>query len=317
MKLLGIVIVTWNSEDVIDRCLNALKNEPNAQIVVIDNASADQTAERAKSHPGIQVVRNEANLGFAGGVNQGVRLLETPYVLILNPDCEVQSDLAAMIEAARDGAAGGILLGADGQPQRGFQFRRFPTPAALAFEALGLNRLWKTNPVNVRYRCLDVAIEEEISVDQPPGAFFLFRRDAFETIGGFNLSYWPVWFEDVDFCRRLVNAGYTIRFTPFALARHQGAASISKIRWSSKELAWYGSLLRYATQHYGWLSRRLVGLAVAAASVPRSLTGIQFRRQSAHTLGVYARVLLLALKVVVYGRVDVRHSDDLDILDDA
>jgi GT2 family glycosyltransferase len=112
----------------------------------------------------------------------------------------------------------------------------------------------------------------------------------------------------VDFCLRLVRSGFRIRFTPRAIARHRGAASISKIRWSSKELAWYGSLLRYAARQFGWLSRRLVGLAVAAASVPRALTGILFRHQSASTLGVYARVVYLAVGVIVRGREDVRRT---------
>jgi GT2 family glycosyltransferase len=153
-----------------------------------------------------------------------------------------------------------------------------------------------------------MSIDIETVVDQPAGAFLCFRREAFETVGGFNESFWPVWFEDVDFCLRLSQFGYTLRFTPLASARHAGAQSIRKILWSSKELAWYGSLLRYATLQFGWLSRRLVGLAVAAASVPRSLSGILFRHQSVRTLGVYARVLSLALGVVVTGRVDERRN---------
>jgi len=308
MKSLGVVIVTWNSEDQIATCLDALLRQHQGPILVVDNASTDQTLERVPRHARISVEACAENLGFAGGVNRGVRLLSTDYILVLNPDCHIQSGLDALVDAARDGASGGILFDDSNQPQLGFQFRRFPTPAALIFEVLGLNRLWPANPINRRYRCLDFPIDQEVEVEQPPGAFLCFRRDAFETIQGFEESYWPIWFEDVDFCLRLVRSGFRIRFTPRAIARHRGAASISKIRWSSKELAWYGSLLRYAARQFGWLSRRLVGLAVAAASVPRALTGILFRHQSASTLGVYARVVYLAVGVIVRGREDVRRT---------
>lgn len=305
---LGAVVVTWNSAEQIAACVEALLRNFDGPIVVVDNASQDNTAQAVPGHDRVRLLSLEENLGFAGGVNRGVRELQTGFVLILNPDCVVEGGLAAMVHAARDGAAGGLLLDEAGQAQRGFVFRSFPTALALMLEVLGINRLIPGNPVNRHYRCLERPLNLDQEVDQPAGAFLCFRRDAFETVGGLNESYWPVWFEDVEFCQSLVRSGFRIRFTPEAVARHQGAGSIRKIRWSSKELAWYGSLLRYATRQYGWLSRRLVGLAVAAASIPRALTGILFRHQSASTLGVYARVVYLAIGVIVFGREDVRRS---------
>lgn len=305
---LGAVVVTWNSVEQIGACVEALLRNFEGPIVVVDNASQDGTVGAIPRSERVQVLALDENLGFAGGVNRGVRALDTGFVLVLNPDCLVEGGLKDLEHAARDGAAGGLLLDERGEGQRGFVFRRIPTTAALILEVLGINRLWPRNPVNRRYRCLDVPLDREQEVEQPAGAFLCFRRDAFETVGGFEESYWPVWFEDVEFCQSLLRSGFRIRFTPKALARHQGAGSIRKIRWSSKELAWYGSLLRYATRQYGWLSRRLVGLAVAAASVPRALTGILFRHQSASALGVYARVVYLAIGVIVFGREDVRRS---------
>lgn len=307
MKL-GAVVVTWNSAELIGPCVEALLRAFPGPVVVVDNASEDQTAGAVPQGERVRVLAMEENLGFAGGVNRGVRALDTDFVLVLNPDCTVQGGLDALVDAARDGAAGGLLLDEEGRVQRGFVFRRFPTPLALSLEVLGINRLWPSNPVNRNYRCLDEPLDREQEVEQPAGAFLCFRRDAFETVGGFPESYWPVWFEDVEFCQSLVRAGFRIRFQPAAQARHQGGGSIRKIRWSSKELAWYGSLLRYATRQYGWLSRRLVGLAVAAASIPRALTGILFRHQSASTLSVYARVVYMAIRVIVFGREDERRD---------
>lgn len=305
---LGAVVVTWNSVEQIGPCVEALLRNFEGPIVVVDNASQDGTVQAVPKNERVRVLALEENLGFAGGVNRAVQALETGFVLVLNPDCLVEWGLAALEHAARDGASGGLLLDESGTAQRGFVFRSFPTPATLIFEVLGINRLIPGNPVNRRYRCLDRPLNLDQEVDQPAGAFLCFRRDAFETVGGFPESYWPIWFEDVEFCQSLIRSGYRIRFTPEAVARHQGAGSIRKIRWSSKELAWYGSLLRYATRQFGWLSRRLVGLAVAAASIPRALTGILFRHQRASALGVYARVVYLAIGVIVFGREDVRRS---------
>ena len=314
------MIVTWNSEREIAACLTALERVHSGPVVVVDNGSADGTVEVVRGFRGVELLVQGRNLGFAGGVNAGVGRLSTDFVLILNPDVEVQSGLERMCEAGSGGAAGGKLIGLDGKVQKGFLARRLPSEWSLAFEALGLNRLWPQNPVNRRWRMLEFDPEREQPVEQPPGGFFLVRRDVFLLLGGMDEAFWPVWFEDVDFCRRLRDAGYPITYCPKAVALHAGGRSVNQIYWANKELAWYGSLLRYATKHYGWLARRMVGLAVAAASVPRAITGILFRRQSLKELGVYVRVMLMAFWTLTIGRVDFRRfgqMNDRDHLKDA
>jgi N-acetylglucosaminyl-diphospho-decaprenol L-rhamnosyltransferase len=306
MTGVSAVIVTWNSAADIAACVDAVSGAGADEIIVVDNGSSDETREIAASLVGVRLLHYPENLGFAGGVNRGVESAQSPYVLILNPDCIVLYGVEAMVKAAGSGAAGGMLLGQDGLPQVGFAVRRFPTPAVLALEVLGLNRIFPSNPINRRYRCLDFQAGSKQLVEQPPGAFFMVRRETFLSLGGMDERFWPVWFEDVDFCLRLHEAGFTITYTPDALARHRGGASIEKILWPFKELAWYGSLLRYATKHFGWLSRRLVGLAVASASVLRALTGIFSRHQGVRALDVYASVFRLAWSSLVHGRVDHR-----------
>jgi GT2 family glycosyltransferase len=302
----GVIIVTWNSAADLAACLTAIQTHSNCPIVVVDNGSKDQTLAIARSFADVTVLNYPQNLGFAGGVNRGAQALATDYLLILNPDCKLLTPFDALVTAAADGASGGLLVNPDGSIQQGFLSRRFPTPWALALEVLGINRLFPGNPVNRSYRHLDLDTRVQQPVEQPPGAFLCVQRDAFQAIGGFDEDFWPVWFEDVDFCLRLSQSGRPITFTPDARAMHRGGRSVKQIHWPFKELAWYGSLLKYATKHYGWWSRRLVGLAVAAASVPRALTGIFSRHQRAYALGVYVRVMRLAWKSLLHGRVDRR-----------
>ena len=306
MSDVAAVIIAWNSAAEIAACIRAARKAGAAQIVVVDNGSRDQTREIVSGIDHVTLLHFPENLGFSGGVNRGVAATSTEFVLILNPDCLVESGLKEMAEAAKIGAAGGMLLGEDRKVQTGFAVRRLPTPWTLIFEVMGLNRLFAGNPVNQRYRCPDFDPTRAQEVEQPPGAFFMVRKDVFMQLGGMDEEFWPVWFEDVDYCLRLKEAGYKVAYCPEAKAVHRGGASISKILWPFKELAWYGSLLRYATKHYGWLSRCLVCLAVAAASVPRAFTGIISRRQGIHSLGVYADIVCLAWVSLVHGRVDHR-----------
>ena len=87
-------------------------------------------------------------------------------------------------------------------------------------------------------------------VDQPAGAFLMFSRAAWETVGGFDERFWPVWFEDVDFCARIKAAGFRTYYDPEACAKHSGSHSIRALSLENRERYWYGSLLEYAAKHY-------------------------------------------------------------------
>ena len=153
----GIVVVTYHSAAEIGPCLDAAL-ATGAEIVVVDNASTDGTVSEVRRRP-VRLIANSTNRGFAAAVNQGFAVLQCPYVLLLNPDSVLQTDLGPLRDAcaAPDAAgAGGLLLDISGQPQVGFMVRRFPTAASLALEALLLNRVWPQNPVNRRYRGLDL-----------------------------------------------------------------------------------------------------------------------------------------------------------------
>jgi GT2 family glycosyltransferase len=269
------VIVTYNSAAYVERVVESCLRQ-NLSVLILDNASTDDTVSAIPSDTRVRVVRSVTNLGFAGGVNAAVRGSSASLVLLLNPDVDLLTPIGPLVEAVVEkghkGAAG-LLVNPDGNPQKGFSFRRLPTPMGLALEVLGINRIWPGNPVNRWYRCLDLDPLQPQMVEQPAGACFLFRRDDWERLGGFDDRFYPVWFEDVDFCRRLLDGGATIWFTPSVRLLHFGGHSVQKIDVGCRQRVWYGSLLRYAAKHFRPLSRRLVAVTVAAAIVPRVLTG--------------------------------------------
>ena len=129
-------------------------------------------------------------------------------------------------------------------------------------------------------------------VEQPAGAFFMFRRSAWQQLGGFDESFWPVWFEDVDFCARLRSAGFSVRYEPAARAIHQGGHSVGTIPLEIRETYWYGSLLKYAAKHYHSVTLSLVCLSVAAGAAGRAV--LSFPRGGLRVFDVYSSVIRLS-----------------------
>jgi N-acetylglucosaminyl-diphospho-decaprenol L-rhamnosyltransferase len=296
MSQVGIVVVTHNSGKFVGACLDAaLRTE--SDVVVVDNASTDGTIEEVGRRPSVRLIRNAENRGFAAGVNRGFAALGAPLLLLLNPDAVLLTGLSELVAACAQpgaGASAGRLVGDDGATQVGFALRRFPTPLALALETLGVNRLWPGNPVNRRYRCLDVDHNQAAEVEQPAGALLMIRRDTWEQLGGLDEAFFPAWFEDVDFCRRMADAGLRILYVPGVVARHVGGHSFRQISWAARKAAWYLNLMRYAGKHFGpggaiWI-RTAVAVACLLRAIPEALAA---RRLD--PIAVYARIAAHAL----------------------
>lgn len=301
MNRTGVVVVTYNSGDVIEKCLNSCADLP---VVVVDNASRDQTCERVRRRPSVILISNPTNLGFAAAVNQGVLALDTELILLLNPDVELETSIEALETACtgdRAGLAGGKLRDVEGIAQAGFTLRRFPTPMLLVFEILGVNRLLPSNPLNRRYRCLDVDLSRGGEAEQPPGAFLMFRREVWHRMGGFDTHFYPIWFEDVDFCKRVNDEGYKIQYVPEVTARHQGGHSIANMDWGCRDLCWYVSLLRYASKHFRPYAYRGVSAAVVLGAPFRAIIRMVELR-SARPVRVYAKIARFAISTLMLGR---------------
>lgn len=281
-------------------CLDALAEmAPDVAVTVVDNASTDGTLESVRMRSRVKLVANRENRGFAGAVNQGFKITAGDPILLLNPDVRLRTSLAPLIEACNEhGLAAGQLTARDGQVQSGFTIRRFPTPASLAFELLGVNRLWPGNPVNRHYRYLDRDLDRQGPVEQPAGAFLMARRDVWEHLGGLDEDFHPVWFEDVDFCERAVTEGYQIQYVPQVRAEHLGGHSVRKLPSARMELYWYVSLLSYAAKHFRPWPYRGVCLAAVLSTVPRTVAGI-VRERNLNPVVSGCKIMRLAVERLV------------------
>lgn len=283
---LAALVISFNSAGELPACLDALdaySAEFSEGVLVIDNASSDGSANLVRRRGGVRLIANTRNLGFAGAVNQGFAALPgAEAILLLNPDAHIAAPpslLSVELADPKIAAACG-QLGEPGRPQLGFQVRRFPTPAALTLEVLGINRLWPSNRVNRRWRALDLDPAQPACVEQPPGACLLIRRRAWDELGGFDEGFYPLWFEDVDFLKRARNAGWRVRYNPRFRAAHSGGHSLATVSWRQRQLYWYGSLLRYAARHFSSSGRRWVCWAVILGLAPRLVMGMITERSS-------------------------------------
>jgi N-acetylglucosaminyl-diphospho-decaprenol L-rhamnosyltransferase len=288
--MISIVIVNWNSGRHLGNCLASLAaHAPDAETVVVDNASADGSLDAALPRaPSAVAVRNSQNRGFAAACNQGWATSAGDPVLFLNPDAEstsgsVQRLACTLEEDAAAWAAGGRLTDCSGSTQIGFNVRRFPTPSQVAAEAFLLHRLWPRNPWTRRYRLLDWPHDARSTVDQPAGACLMVRRSALKQIGGFDESFYPAWFEDVDLCRRIYDLGGTVVFEPRACFIHYGGASLERLEPAEFLYAFHRNQARYFRKHHGVdAARRVETLAVAGIRLRAVLSVFRPRTAAAY-----------------------------------
>lgn len=218
-----VVIVNYNAGPLLLDCVQAVAASSLAvDIVVVDNASSDGSIEGllAAGLPGVTVLRNRANLGFARANNQALRAVSSEYVLLLNPDCLVEPDtlekvLRILEKQPIAGMAGCLIRNPDGSEQVGCR-RLAPTPA----------RLFAGLPGRTVFNLAGTPLPgEAVPVEAISGAFMLVRRAALEAVGLLDEGYFMHW-EDLDWCMRFQRAGWSIWFVPDATAVHvKGACS--------------------------------------------------------------------------------------------
>lgn len=268
--MLSIVIVNWNTRELLAACLRSLTTYPPAaphEILVADNASADGSAEMVeRDFPAVQLVRTGANLGFAGGNNVLLRRTRGEWLLLLNPDTEIRPELdrqpfdrlIAHLRAEPAAAAvSARLVLPDGQTQQ--SCRGFPAPADLFYEWTGLARLAPHALGAYRLRGFDH--ESARAVDQPMASCLLLRRRALVEVGLFDEQF-PIYFNDVDLAWRLHSAGWRLDYQPAASILHVGGGTTRLVRARMVRES-RDSLLAFYAKHY---RQRLSPCAYALAT---------------------------------------------------
>ncbi len=253
MPDVSVIIVNWNTRDLLERCLTTAQANAGAlslELVVVDNASSDDSVAMTRARfPGARLIANTANVGFARANNQGAAEAHGRYLLLLNSDAFLQPGaLEALVQVAdaqpRAGLVGAHLRNADGT----FQASHTPFPS-LGREFLILSGLGRL--AYGRYfpsRGPDEARGPQ-SVDYVEGACLLVRPEAYAAVGGLDEGYF-MYAEEVDLCYALRRAGWQVWYHPQARVTHLGGAS-SRNRRPEREGDLYTSRVRFFRKHYG------------------------------------------------------------------
>lgn len=253
--LLSVLIVNWNTRELLRACLQSLHRYPPSEpmeVWVLDNASHDGSAEMVRSEfPEVHLVASERNLGYAAGNNLLLQKARGEYLLLLNPDTEVtEGALDTAVKYMRENpdvaALGAKLIHPDGRVQR--SVRGFPEPEAVLWEYLGLARLFPRSRRFGAYRMTWFTYEHIAEVDQPMGTFLMLSRRAVRAVGLMDERF-PIFFNEVDWCYRAKRKGLKIVFHPGVVIIHHGGASTGQVR---PQMIWesHRSLQKFYQKHY-------------------------------------------------------------------
>ncbi len=215
--VLSVLLVFYNQAHLSLLCLRALLENADVafELIVVDNASSDRTGELLDRLENVKLVRNEENLGFVKAVNQGAKLAETDFLLLLNNDAFIEpgalgAALGVLRADATAGAVGGRIEALDGKLQEAGNIIWRDGSCA------GYGR--GENPADGAFRFRRV-------VDYCSGAFLMFRTALFRELGGFDEAFAPAYYEESDFCLRLAQRGLHTIYEPAVKVRHYEFAS--------------------------------------------------------------------------------------------
>jgi hypothetical protein len=220
------IVVTYNAAPWIERSLESVRGR-EAELIVVDNGSTDGTVELVRERfPEARLVEHE-NRGFGAGNNAGMRLGSGQYFLLLNPDAWLTGDALEQLVAFADahpeaGVVGPKLLNPDGTLQR--SVRGYPTPWRIATEYFFLRKLAPRSRLLNAFFGAGFDHESVRTAEFLPGACLLVRREAVDSIGGFDEDFFLM-SEEVDWCYRFRQAGWDVLFYPGAEVVHVIGAS--------------------------------------------------------------------------------------------
>jgi len=254
---LSIIIVSWRVKDKLQANLEALFKSvqgPSFEVLVVDNNSADGTIDMLRQNfPQVRLIANSENFGFAKANNQAIKQAQGDFILLLNPDMQVFEDtLKNLLVWLKANPQAWVTSGrlVDEQGQIVNHVRRFPRLSDQLAIVLKLPHLFP-NILN-KYLRIDFNYDKPAKVDSIRGSFFAIRRQALEKVGLLDERFF-VWFEEVDYCRRVYEAGGQVWYTPEVVCLDYVGQSFKL--WSRREtqkIMRQSQLKYFAKWHSAW-----------------------------------------------------------------
>lgn len=282
---LAIVIVNYNVSALLRRCLQtvfASAGDFTFAVAVVDNASQDDSVEMVRqAFPQVHVVANEENAGYPAGNNQGLRALgienEQPprYVLLLNPDTELPpnalADMLNFLDKNSDvGIVGPRLILPNGQLDLACR-RGFPSPAVSIYRFLGLSHLFPHSPRFGRYNMTFLDEHEQADVDAVVGAFMMLRGTAVRQVGLLDERFW-MYGEDLDWAKRIKDAGWRVVYNPAVTVLHVKRASSRQNRRKA-QYEFYRAMPIFYYKHYrqqtSWWLHLIIMIGIGLKAGPK------------------------------------------------
>jgi hypothetical protein len=246
---LSIIIVSWNVKDILRenlRSVFASSQNISFEVFVVDNDSSDNTVEMVRQEfPQVKLIANFENYGFAKANNQAIKKSQGKYVLLYNPDMKCFQDtfekMVKWMDEHKDVGVGGCrLIKEDGSD---FQHvRRYPKLSDQLAIILKLPHIFP-NILN-KYLRADFDYNKGAEVDSIRGSFFMIRREVIDKIGGLDERYF-IWFEEVDYCREVKEAGFKVMYTPIVQCIDLKGKSFAQVPRGRAQEYFRDSMLKY------------------------------------------------------------------------
>jgi N-acetylglucosaminyl-diphospho-decaprenol L-rhamnosyltransferase len=259
---LSIIIVSWNVRDYLRSCLSSIIDNQGdllVEVIVVDSGSADGSTQMIRDeYPSLKLVACNDNVGFPRGNNIGLRDATGRFLLLLNPDTEIISDalsqmVAYLEENEEVGVVGGQLLNSDGTVQS--SRRRFPSIATAAFESTWLQPYAPREMIR-QYYAEDLPLDDPVEVDWLVGACLMTRREVIDEVGLMDEAYF-MYSEELDWCRRIREAGWRIVYLPEAQIIHHVGKSSEQAE-TERHVNFQRAKLRYFRKYHGRLPTALL-----------------------------------------------------------
>jgi N-acetylglucosaminyl-diphospho-decaprenol L-rhamnosyltransferase len=286
---LEVVIVSHGAEALLRRCLKSLREHPpqsaTMKVTVVDSGSTDGTPDMVeREFPEFRLERR-ANIGFSAANNLVLRESGADAILLLNPDTEVYAGtldtcLARLAADPRIGMVGAKLVREDGELDHAAK-RSFPTPLAALAHFTGIGRGAGAGESLSQYRATHLGENEPGEVDAVNGAFMLCRAEVVAQVGLLDEGYW-LYMEDLDWCHRFWDAGWTVFYEPRAKALHVKGGSSASRRAPKQEIAFHRGMGRFYRRFDAPGANPLLNLAVycgigAKLAVSLAITALRGR----------------------------------------